>query len=237
MFKSIKLMIGAAFLVLPLFLFAQIDVTGISGTWTSVTSGANITGLNTNKVFWGAPFQPDVLKSGFGFAAAPNLYNIAPNSTFVLGTFTHYNQEVPANTAITQANLNTQFTLAIENSVPATFNFQYIFNLNETPNIAGQCPAGSATVCDDIVTAVKNPNSSQNIVINGQTYIFDIKGFQVGNNVPLTQFLTAEDATTSAQLIGTFTLVAPEPSTYLVLGTLVGCIVLAKRRKVSFSHI
>jgi hypothetical protein len=218
-------------LILPVFLSAQIDITNISGTWTSVQGGANVTGLGTNSVYWGATYTPTSLKSGYGFTAAPNIYNVEPGSSFLLGTFTHYNQDIPANTAITKATLNTQLLLAVDSTPAAFYNFQYVFLHNETPNVAGQCPAGSVSICDDIVTIENNDARVNNVVINGQTYHLTIQGFQVNGGKTLSQFLTPEDATSSAQLIGSLSLVVPEPATYLVLGSLACILVGLKKRK------
>jgi len=216
-------------LALPFFAHA-VDITNISGDWTSVTGGQNVSGLNTNQVFWGGPGSNSD-KSGYKFVASPNLFNIAPDTPFVLGTFTHINKPIPDGTSITQAVLNV--TLSIP-GVIQNLNLSYIFNHDETPNVAGQCPPGSVSVCDDIVTAASNPVVTQFFTINGQQYTLTIQGFEVNGNT-FSQFLTQENANNSAKLIAEISLPvslsAPEPETYLLLGSTLGLALLLKYRR------
>lgn len=217
----------AALLITPLFAFASVNVSNVSGNWISTQGGSNLEGVGTSQVRWGGSYQTFSEKSGYNFSPNPTLFSVDPGVPFVLGTFTHVNQVIPIGSAITQATLDVNFDIAANH-----FDFQYIFNHNETPNIPGQCPPGSVSVCDDIVTAVKNPVSSQQINIDGQIYTLTIEGFQVNGNT-FTNFLTQENMNSSAFLIGQLTLVAvPEPSTYLLMGSVLGlALFFAKKKK------
>lgn len=214
--------------VLALPIVAQaVDITSISGKWTSTTGGQNVTGVNTNQIKWGGDDQSSIEKSGYNFVASPNLFNIDPNTPFVLGTFTHINNVIPSGTSITKAVLAVSLTIP---NVIQNLNLSYVFNHNETPNVAGQCPAGSTSVCDDIVTAVSNPVVTQTFTLNGKEYTLTISGFQVNGNT-FTNFLTREGADNSALLIAQISAPVPEPSTYLLLGSTLGMLMFLKHRR------
>lgn len=226
---QIKKWIFASLLVAMPMGLPAVDITNISGNWTSTTNGHNVTGVNTNQINWGGSSQTTSQKSGYRFEASPNLFNIDPNTPFVLGTFTHINKVIPSQKdAITKAILSV--TLSIPNVIQ-NLSLSYIFNHNETPNIAGSCPSGSGSACDDIVTAVSNPVVTQNFTIDGVLYTLTIKGFQVGNQT-FTNFLTQENKNNSAFLIAELTTAAvPEPTTYLLLGSTLALAMLIKARR------
>lgn len=221
-------MIAGALLVLPAISCA-VDITNISGIWTSTTGGQNVTGVGTNQINWGGSSQTTAQKSGYNFTPSPNLFDIQPGTDFVLGTFTHINKVIPSSRdAITQAVLSV--TLSIPNVIN-NLTLSYLFHHNETPNLAGHCPAGSVSVCDDIVTATSNPVVTKDFTLNGQLYTLTIKGFEV-NGQTFTQFLTQENMNNTALLIADLTLVnVPEPATYLVLGSTLGLVLFLKKRQ------
>lgn len=225
-----KLLLTTAVIAIPTIASA-VDITNISGNWTSVTGGENLQGLNTNQINWGGSDQSLHEKSGYRFNPAPNLFNIDPDTNFILGTFTHINKPITSGTSITQAVL--AVTLTIPNVVE-NLSLSYIFNHNETPNTFGQCPAGSASVCDDIVTAASNPVVTQMFTINGNEYTLTIRGFEV-NGSTFAKFMTKEDANNSAYLVAQISAPVqtpvPEPGTYLLLGTTLGFVLLLKHRR------
>jgi hypothetical protein len=215
--------IVAAALLLP-GLVSAVDITNISGQWDSTTDGKNITGVGTSQINWGGTKQSISERSGYLFSPSPNLFDIDPDVPFVLGTFTHMNKVIPQGTPITQATLGVTFLLNNSNII----SLDYIFNHNETLNQAGSCPAGSVSVCDDIVTAAKNPTTTETFAIGDVLYTLTIKGFQVGGET-FTNFLTREQFNNTAQLIGELTRVAvPEPGTYLLIGSLLCLLLCAK---------
>jgi len=208
---------------------SALDITNISGTWTSTTGGKNLTGVDTNQINWGGSNQTTAQKSGYNFTPSPNLYNVDPGSDFVLGTFTHINKVITSSSdAITKAVLT--FTLSIPNVI-SNLTISYVFNHDETPNV--HC---SGTSCDDIVTLASNPVVTKDFMLDGQLYTLTIKGFEI-NGQTLTQFLTQENKNNSASLIaeitadGITTVTAPEPATYLILGSTLGLIMLFKRHQ------
>lgn len=221
-----KCIFVTAALAIPIVAQA-VDITNISGKWTSTTGGENVTGLNSNQINWGGDDQLTNEKSGYKFVASPNLFNIDPDTPFVLGTFTHINQVIPSGTSITKAVLAVSLTIP---NVIQNLNLSYIFNHNETPNVTGQCPAGSGSVCDDIVTAVSNPVVTQTFTLGGKEYTLTISGFQVNGNT-FTNFLTQEDANNSALLIAQISAPVPEPGTYLLLGSALGMVMFLKYRR------
>lgn len=217
-----------AVILFPVFAFGAQSLTSVSGTWSSVTGGQNITGQNTNTVMWGAT---TTYRSGYKFTA-PASSAINLNTLFSLGTFTHMNQIIPLNTAITAATLKTNIKLNIEGTlISETFNFNFLHN--ETPNIINTCPVGSVSICDDIVTLTNNSLITKEYTINGSNYTLKVLGFQYNNQL-MQSFYTKEKLDNSASLMAVLTkseVVVPEPSTYLMLGSVLAFCAYLKARK------
>ena len=177
---------------------------------------------------WGAK---TTYRSGYKFtAASPSAITLG--NPFSLGTFTHMNQLIPLNTAISAATLTTSLSLNIDGTpINQVFNFNFLHN--ETPNIINTCPAGSASICDDVVTLTNNSLITKDFIVKGKTYQFTLLGFQYNNQL-LQSFLTKEKFNNSAILKAVITLKdvpVPEPSTYLIMGSvLLGCAYLKSRK-------
>jgi hypothetical protein len=91
----------------------------------------------------------------------------------------------------------------------------FVFHHNETPNI------GSAGCCDDIVTALSNPVSSQILTIEGADYRFGFGSFLV-DGLPMSEFHTVEGLTNSATILGSFEAMGPRSTASPVPGPMAG---------------
>lgn len=233
-----KLLVLCGFLLMVVFLpattHAVISVQGVNGTWSGVTGGTYVEGTGTNQIYWGGESQSTDQKSSYLFEpASPSIFSVTLDQPFTIGKFTHINNVIPVGAGITGAQLNLLMSLNIDgtllNNIPFTFNFQH----NETPNVSGKCPPGSASVCDDIVTFTNNDPSANIFTVNGQQYTLTLSGFLV-NGKQAQQFLTQEDKANKAYLEGVISLNhinVPEPSTYLLLGSTLGITLLGLRQR------
>ncbi|MCB1136991.1 MAG: THxN family PEP-CTERM protein [Chlamydiia bacterium] len=198
-----------------------VEVDNVDGVWTSVDPVGSATGIGTNEIRWGTPASYSG-KSGYNFnGVTPPTVVTSDSTPFLLGTFTHINYPITG-TSITQAELSVDFDLTIDGIVFNNTTFTYTFLHNETPN-NGPNP-------DDIVTFV-NPSPGQMVIANGQGYVVEILGFEVGGNI-VSQFYTKENKMNSANLIAQVRQVGiPEPTTYLTLGSFLAFAAYVKRRK------
>jgi hypothetical protein len=196
-----------------------ITIDSVTGTWGSIIGGQNVSGAGTNSIFWGSAGDE---RSGYNFQGnAPPIFPVDINTPFNLGTFTHFNEPIPVGSAITGARLTTKVDLTINGVQQQGLTFVYDFLHNETPNVAGQCPPGSVSVCDDIVALTNNTPLSDSFFVNGVNYTINVSGFMIGGST-FTQFLTQENKTNSAILqasIASIGVAVPEPSTYLIMGS------------------
>ncbi len=219
----------------------QTTVNSITGEWSSVTGGTDVTGLNTNEIRWGDPFVSGGDQSGYRFDGDPPSGPQAVGSSFDLGTFTHFNEPIFAGGSITAATLDVTIEALVENgsSQNVTLTSQFVFSHNETPNNppGGTCANGepnnqgvNINGCADILTPITNPEASQTVTIDGNDYLFSTTGFDVGSS-----FETVEESANTAQLQGEFigeTQQVPVPSTLGLLGAgLAGLGFVARRRR------
>lgn len=207
-----------------------------SGKWTSVTPPGvtGLSGLNTNEIRWGTPANPANLQSGYRFLGN-NLSGLSEAQLidplgFNLGTFTHFNftlDQNPQPASITGARLEVAVQFTDTGPSPGVLNrsFTFDFTHNETPNDANPCPDpdGMApfpgTPCPDIV-GFGTGFSQETVDIGGTTYVLQIVGFRVGDNI-VSNFLTTEAAQNDAVLVGRLSVPpprAPEPAGIGLLG-------------------
>lgn len=191
-----------------------IQLNSLTGSWTSVNDGINVTGLQTNQVRWGDPATASG-QSGLGFVgSAPPSVSFPVNTNFVLGTLTHYN--FPIWNAASGANLGLSLDLS---NAGETINpqFNYRFDIDETSNQGGNLAACdptkqiSSVPCDDVITF---DNSQQQIfILNGNEYELKISGFSSDptNFSPIAKFTTIERQESNAYLLGQITPLTPLP--------------------------
>lgn len=203
------------YIILPLN--ATIGITSTSGIWSNATSnGSTPTGFKgngTSMINWGTPAESK--QSGYGFKSLAPISNVALNSPIAIGQFTHYNYPIYGK-ALTAVQLTVSMLLNI-NGQSQNFVGQYQFLHDETPNIRPGC-------CNDIVTFANNTSHTNTITVKGVTYEVDLIGFETSLMGPLlSQFSTIENKTNTAYLfaeIRQIGVLAPEPATYLSLGSM-----------------
>lgn len=175
-------------------------------------------GDNTNST--PCPSSKDV-QSGFGFDGAQNVA-ITPGETFLLGTFTHYNNPIYDYAGnFKQADLNITMDFQVVAS-GQTFSgaAAYTVHLDETPNGAQPCeyedpecgPLGCPNqngCCDKVwFTGSAEP---QIFEIDGVWYTLEILGLvpDCQGSLIQTEYFTKEQATNTACLYGRIIVAAP----------------------------
>lgn len=120
---------------------------------------------------------PLMFRSGFGFNGVDQV-DLAPNTPFLIGQFTHYNESIV--TPLVPMQL-ADLTLDLQSGNPALdMQMSYTMRLDETIN-EGVCPYGAtnSSLCDDRVDFVNN-SPPQTISIDGVSYTLNIVGFVPG---------------------------------------------------------
>lgn len=230
--KSVILSMTLGLALLPSQVFSAITVDSVTGIWQNVLNGDNLTGVGTNEIRWGS--TDTSTNSGYRFdGVAPPAQAVTIDTAFNLGTFTHFNFPIPSGSSIDGATLKTTVDLNINGTAVSGLTFSYNFLHNETPNVAGSCPAGSVSICDDIVKVENNIAQSSVFDIGGIDYTLKVLGFDIGGGSDT--FLTEEGKTNMAPLQGIITqaVAVPEPSTYLILAScLIACYFLRRAKRV-----
>lgn len=175
-------------------------LTAVSGIWTSVTGGSNITGLNTQEVRWG--YSTGYGQSGLKFEGS-GLQSFNEGSNFYLGALTHMNWPITNAASGAKLKITLQFSKPTVSPNP---DFTYDFVINETTN-NWPCNSGwqeSGTPCDDKVT-FPNSYGEKSFQIGDKLYTLRILGFvdSYPSGTPISQFVTEEQKNNTAFLVGT----------------------------------
>ena len=196
-----------------------IDLTSISGTWQNPVGGDNVTGEGTSAISWGDGLLPD---SGYLFEPGADLLGAAIGVPLLLGTFTHFNEEIPL-PALTAVDLDFGFHT---NGVPGSAGGVFTFAHNETPNDTGTSPAD-----DDIVT-ITAPIVNIPITVGTDVYFFNLLGFSVDGGVTFQNvFSSVEGGHNAALLYGQLTTApVPEPANLLLFGGAMLALAVRMRR-------
>jgi hypothetical protein len=196
-----------------------IDLTNISGTWQNPVGGSNVTGEGTPAITWGDGVIPD---SGYLFDPGADILGAAVDVPLLLGTFTHYNEEIPLPT-LTSVDLDFGFDT---NGVPGSAGGVFTFDHNETPNLTGTSPAD-----DDIVT-ITMPIVNIPITVGGDVYFFNLLGFSVDGGTSFENvFSSVEGGHNSALLYGQLTKnPVPEPASLVLFGGALTAVAIRLRR-------
>lgn len=229
------LSIATALLLLVAGVAMALTLTQADGTWSNAVGTSGPPGClhinNTtapqdeNQIAYGAPAVgadcSAVLdfsqQSGFGFDGTDGPIVFNRGEAFLLGEFTHYNNPInDQGSSFVQADLNVNLNFS---DPPINTSFQYIVQLDETPN-EGACVYPGATVCPDRVFFA-NTIADQNFEVNETEYTLQIVGFvpgEAGTCVynpasTINSFITEEQQTNSACLFAR--IVVNEPALQL----------------------
>ncbi len=191
-----------------------IALSSVTGIWTSVTGGSNITGVNTNEVKWGSGTFG---KSGLRFDSS-GLQSFDAGENFYLGALTHLNY--PITNAANGATL--KITLEFEKpNVTPNPEFSFYFDIDETNNTDAwgrplpveECPAWqkSNTPCDDRIT-FPSIDEEASFAIGDKLYTLKIEGFvdSYPSGVPVSSFITEEHENNTAFLVGSLSSILVE---------------------------
>jgi len=229
-----------------------INISSVTGQWLNVGGDSvyRLNGLGGDKISWGAPANKDNRQSSYEFKGASNLLvnDAAGETWFDIGTFTHTNQTLWAQSYLTDYKLDSIKTAQLRVGVTADFGSGVVrtlfsvftFSHYETPNGAKVCANGAANHtgvningCADRVTLSKAEALSEKLVVGSKQYEFDIAGL-IGDN----PFWTKEQYTNEAIVQAKFLVTdvpppspVPLPAGGLLLLTGLGATVLLRHKR------
>src|SRR5690606_15485164 len=183
--KTIKTLLAAA-LAIASGTAAAVTLTlnVVNGTWSDIAGGKNVEYRDGGKeVRWGGNTNHKD-KSGYRFAANPDLpITFDSSETFSLGIFTHYNEPIPTGSAITSATLNVATELDILGTSIADGPYQFSFGHNETlnnacNNILCWIFGGSGTGPVDDIVMLDTSVQSNEFIVDSYVFSLEIIGFQ-----------------------------------------------------------
>ena len=214
---------------------ATLTVNSVQGVWQNAvdTNGGAINGAGTNAISWGGGAS----QSAYTFVGAAHpAVTVEEEEDFSLGVFTHDNFPIFPPTL---ASAELLVTIGVDGfgDIETLFSFEHTETIN-----TGACSFGGANGqgvningCADNVSAVLNLGSSETFNIDGTDFVFNVSGFETDDAL-FESFLTVENASNSAGLIGSFVVVddispVPLPAGGLLLLSGFGLLGFARRRK------
>ena len=217
---------------------ATVTLSNIFGTWFDADPAAAITsntgaGTASTQVRWAA--------SGYDFVAAASAAAVvppSPSASVVIGAFSHVN--FPVSSAISEIKLRITADIDVDGTNVGNRSFVFRFLHDETPNDDDPCAYGGANGvgvnvngCADRVQ-VEFTDASDSFLIGSDVYTVNIFGFNAGGSV-VSDFLTAERATNTAQLLANVTLRrdvtgVPVPGTWALAGLALAVVAVQRRR-------
>jgi hypothetical protein len=220
---------------------ATVTLSNIFGTWFDADPAANITsntggGTASTEVRWGGASGYDFDAAASGMAIVPP----SPSASFVIGDFSHVNFPISAGTSITEIKLRVTADIDVDGTSVGNRAFVFRFLHDETPNGDDPCAFGgangvgvNANGCADRVR-VQFTDASDSFLIGSDVYTVNIFGFNAGGSV-VSEFLTAEMATNTAQLLANVTLRrdvtgVPVPGTWALAGLALAVVAVQRRR-------